>query len=235
MGTRQQAGDRGRLQEGCHDRQARPHEQPPDPERDGTARLRRRIRRRHRRLHLICDEPEPARGKACHVGVHRPCAGAQAPRRGARCRRRLRLEDFHLRRRGRLHLGVEEGPPASQVDGRTLGILPLRRAWPRSRHARRTRARRRREDAGPAGQDDREPRRLYVDVLVQRADLSLWNAAVGPIRSARDLCRGRRSLHEHRAGRRLSRRRPSGSDVRHRTHRRRSGPPVEARPGGVPP
>ena len=47
-----------------------------------------------------------------------------------------------------------------------------------------------------------------------RADLSLRAAAVGPVRHPGDLLRGRRRLHQHRAGRRLSRRGPAGGDLR---------------------
>ncbi len=69
---------------------------------------------------------------------------------------------------------------------------------------------------GLQGQDHRQSRRLYVDVLVVGADLSLRHAAVGPVRHPADLLRGRRGLHQHRAGRRLSRRRAAGGDLRGR-------------------
>ena len=42
------------------------------------------------------------------------------------------------------------------------------------------------------------------------------HAAVGPVRHPGDLLRGRRGLHQHRAGRRLSRRRAAGGDLRGR-------------------
>ena len=81
---------------------------------------------------------------------------------------------------------------------------------------------------GSARQDHRQSRRLYVDLLVVGADLSLRHAAVGPVRDPADLLRGRRRLHQHRAGRRLSRRRPSRSDLRgraaDRSRRARNGP-----------
>ena len=66
------------------------------------------------------------------------------------------------------------------------------------------------------GQDHRQSRRLHVDLLVVGADLSLRDAAVGPVRHPGDLLRGRRGLHQHRAGRRLSRRRAAGGDLRGR-------------------
>ena len=51
---------------------------------------------------------ESARRAARHRGLRRHGAGAQAARDRARCRRRLRLEDLHLSRRGRLPVGVAQ-------------------------------------------------------------------------------------------------------------------------------
>ncbi len=48
-------------------------------------------------------------------------------------------------------------------------------------------------------------------------------------------CRGRRGLHQHRAGRRLSRRRPAGSDLRRRAPGRGRGARDRPRSGRVPP
>ena len=62
---------------------------------------------------------------------------------------------------------------------------------------------------GAAGQDLRQSRRLHVAVLVLGADLSLRDAAVGPVQHPDDLRRGDQRLHQHHAGRRLSRRRPA--------------------------
>ena len=81
----------------------------------------------------------------------------------------------------------------------------------------RTRARRQRQDHRHARAHDRQPRRLSLDVRLAGADVPLCAAAVGPVQHPGDLCGGRRRLHDHRAGRRLSRRRPAGSDLRHRT------------------
>ena len=203
--------------------QARHHQQPPGAERDGAARGARRIRRRHRPAHAVEHVAEPARRPPGDLRLHRHGAGAQIARDRARRRRRLRLEDFHLSGRSRLPVGLAQGAAAGEVDGGSLGILPDRRAWPRPRHPRRTGARRQRQDPGAARQDDRQSRRLHVDVLVVGADLSLRHAAVGPIRHPVDLLRGRRGLHQHRAGRRLSRRRAPGSDLRGRAAGRSGG------------
>ena len=113
-------------------------------------------------------------------------------------------------------LGGEEDRPAGEMDRRSHRGLSLRRAWARPRHAWRTRARRKRQDHRAARPHDRQSRRLSVDVRFRRADISLRAAAVGTIRDPQYLLRGRRGLHQHRAGRRLSRRRPPGGDIRDR-------------------
>ena len=169
-----------------------------------------RIQRSRRALHAAHHLAEPACGAAGAVGVLQHRARAQAARRRARRRRRLRLQDLHLSGRDGGAVGVEEGAPSGEMDRRPLGGLPHRRAWPRPRLARRDGVRRRQQDSGPAGEDPRQFRRLYVAVLVLGADLSLRHAAVGPIQHSGDLCRGDGRLHQHHAGRRLSRRRATG-------------------------
>ena len=89
---------------------------------------------------------EPACRAAGDRGLRRHGARAQAARDRAGRRRRLRLEDLHLSRRGRLPLGVEEGRPAGEMDLRPLRGVPRRRARPRPRHPRRDGVRRRRQD-----------------------------------------------------------------------------------------
>ena len=101
-------------------------------------------------------------------------------------------------------------------NSRPLGGFPHRRARPRPRHPCRDGVRRRRQDHGAARQDHRQSRRLHVDVLVVGADLSLRDAAVGPVRHSEHLLRGRCGVHQHGAGRCLSRRGAAGGDVRGR-------------------
>ena len=132
-------------------------------------------------------------------------------------------------------LGGEEDRPPSQMDRGAHRVLPLRRARPRSRHARRARARRQRQDQGFARAHDRQSRRLYVDVLVVGPDLSLRDAAVGAIRYSEHLLRGRRGLHQHRAGRRLSGRRSAGSLLRGRTPHGGRRARDRTRSGRIPP
>ena len=216
MASRRRQGDGRGLCRRQARHQARHRQQPPGAERDGAARGARRIRRRHRQPHFVEHVAESARRAAGDRGLRRHGAGAQAAGDRARRRRRLRLEDFHLSGRSRLPVGRAQGAPAGEMDGGSLGILPHRRAWPRPRHPRGTGARRQRQNPGAARQDHRQSRRLYVDLLVVGADLSLRHAAVGPIRHPGDLLRGGRGLHQHRAGRRLSRRRAPGGDLRGR-------------------
>ncbi len=116
-------------------------------------------------------------------------------------------------------MGVEEGRRAGQVGGGPHGKLPDRRAWPRSRDGSSARLRRGQQDDGAEGRHDRQFRRLHVAVLVFGADLSLRDAAVGPVCHPGDPRQCARGLHQHRAGRRLSRCRPAGGDVSARTHR----------------
>jgi hypothetical protein len=134
----------------------------------------------------------------------------------AGCRRRFRLKDFHLSRGSRLPVGGAQNGARCEMDRGTHGVVHYRCARPRSRHACRTGVRCRRQNSGAAGQDHCQSRRLYVDVLVVGADLSLRHAAVGPVRDPTNLLRGGRGLHQYRAGRRLSRRRAAGGDLRGR-------------------
>ena len=92
-----------------------------------------------------------------------------------------------------------------------------------------------RQDPGAAGQDQGQPRRLSLDLRLVGADLSLCAAAVGPVRHRRHLLRGRRRLHQHRAGRCLSRRRPAGGDLRGGAPGRGGGARDRQGPGRVPP
>ena len=211
---------RCRVRQGGADRQARPRQQPPGPQRDGAARRDRRIRPGDRRLHALHDQPEPA----CDPPVDgRLCAahpGGQIARRRPRCRRRLRLEDLSLCRRGDRDLGRRQGAPAGQMDRRALGKLHVRRAWPRPRHPCRAGARRARQVPGAQGIDDRQYGRLSVDLRALHPDLSLRHPARRHLHDPGDLCRDQGGVHPHRPGRRLSRRRPAGGDVSARTHRR---------------
>ena len=214
--------------------QARHRQQPPGAECDRAARGARRIRRRHRQPHVMEYLAEPACGAPRHRRLRRHGAGAQIARDRARRRRRLRLQDFHLSGGGRLPMGRAQSAPAGEMGRGAFGILRHRRARPRPRHPCGAGARRQRQDPGAEGQDHRQSRRLYVDLLVLGADLSLRHAAVGPIRHPIDLLRGGCCLYQHRAGGRLSRRRASRGDLRGRAAGRSRGAPDGHRAGGNP-
>ena len=88
---------------------------------------------------------------------------------------------------------------------------------------------------GAAGQDLRQSRRLHVAVLLVGADLSLRDAAVGPVQHPEHLRRGDQRLHQHRAGRRLSRRGPPRGKLRGGTADGDGGAAVEGRSGRTAP
>ena len=89
------------------------------------------------------------------------------------------------------------------------------------------------QDHRAARQDHRQSRRLHVDVLLFGADLSLRDAALGAVRHPAHLLRGRCGLHQHRAGRRLSRRRAPRGDLRDRAPARGERPPARPVAGGA--
>ena len=221
---RRRRGDRRRLRQGEARHQARHRQQPARPERDGAARGARRLRSGRRELHAVDDEPEPACRAAGPLRLLQRRARAQASGDRARCRRRLRLEDLHLPRRDRLPVGVEEVRRAGEVGRRPHRVVPLGRAWPRPRHARRDGVRRRQQDDRVQGRHDRQFRRLHVALLVLGPDLSLRDASLRPVRDPGDPRQRPRRLHQHVAGRRLSRRR-AGRRRRFvdRAHRRDGG------------
>ena len=100
LASRRSRRGRGRLRQGDAGRQARPHQQPARPQRDGAARRDRRVRPRDRRVHALHDEPEPARDppvdgrlRAAHprgasCGSSRPMSAAASARRSTTTPRR---------------------------------------------------------------------------------------------------------------------------------------------------
>ena len=174
-----------------------------------------------RQLHAVRREPEPARRAAADVRLRARPARVEGARDRARRGRRLRLEDLPLRRRDRAGLGQQARRPADQVDRRAQRVVPHRRPRPRPR--RRT-AELAMDAQGQlpraAREDHRQHGRLPVDLRVERADHPLRDAARRPVQDAGDLLRGQGGVHQHRAGRRLPRRRPARGDLRRRAHRR---------------
>ena len=193
------------------------------PERDGAARRQRRLQQARRELHALRRQPEPARRAAADVRLRARPAGIEGAGDRARRRRRLRLEDLPLSGGRRPGLGEQAGRPADQVDRRAQRVVPHRRARPRPRHHRRDGDGRAGQLPGAARQDDRQHGRLPVDLRLGGADDPLRDAARRPVQDAGDLRRGEGGVHQHRAGRRLPRRRAARGDLRRRAHRRAGG------------
>ena len=126
-----------------------------------------------RRVHALHHKPEPACGPSRAFGLHRHRARAQAARGRARRRGWVRLEDLHLCGGDRLRLGGQEGGSSGEMDLRPHRGLPFGCAWARPRHACRARHRRDGQDHRAQGEDDRQPRRLSLDLLIVGPDLSL--------------------------------------------------------------
>ncbi len=137
LAYRRQGPGGWRLRQGGEGGEARPHQQSPGAECHGTTRRDRRVRSVERRLHAVHYQPEPA----CHPPADGRFRAAhsreQAARRGAGCRRRVRLEDLPLCGRGNRHLGVRQAAPPGEVDRRAQRKLHVGRAWPRPRFHRR--------------------------------------------------------------------------------------------------
>ena len=149
---------------------------------------------------------------------------------------------YHYAEEAIVTWAARQGAPAGEVDGGAQRELHVRRAWPRPR--------------------SRTPRWRWTPTATSSAlrvttlanmgaylstfapvhpDLSVRDAAGRRVQDAGDLLRGEGGVHQHRAGRRLSRRRPAGGDVpagasgrclraRHR-HGPRRDPAAELHPG----
>ena len=89
----------------------------------------------------------------------------------------------------------------------------------------------RRQVSRTAGQDYRKSRRLHLDVRAEHPDQPLWPSACRRLHHACHLLRGQGGFHQHRAGRRLSRRWTTGGDFRARTPGRHCGDRNGHRPG----
>ena len=146
-----------------------------------------------------------------------PRAGAQAARGRARRGRRLRLQDLHLRRGDGLRLGVEEAErPPGEVDSRARRGVPGRRARPRPRHHRRDGARQGRQVPGHAGRHDRQSGRLPVHFATAVPTYLYGTLLAGQYKTPAIYAKVEGGVHQHRARRRLPRRRPAGGDLRRR-------------------
>ena len=165
------------------------------------------LRSIERPLHALYIEPEPA----CHPGpsFDRDAQDFRREDQGrrARCRRRLRHEDLSLCRGspGGLRLAPVETP--GQMDRRTLGSLRLRYACARSCDHRVAGARCERRRAGIEGRYDRQYGRLSLDLRAGDPVILLCLSDAGALQGACRALPHARGLHQHHAGRCLSRRR----------------------------
>ena len=85
------------------------------------------------------------------------------------------------------------------------------------------------------GLDDRQYGRLSLDLRDLHPDLSVRHAARRHLHDPGDLCRDQGGVHQHRAGRCLSRRRAARGDVPAGAHRRSRGRRTGDRPGRIAP
>ncbi len=130
---------------------------------------------------------------------------------------------------------AQEDRPAGQMDCRAHRVLPVGRARPRPRHSRRACARRSRQDHGPARAHDRQSSAPICRPSRRSYPLMPMLRCCRASTTSRISMRSRRGLYQHRAGRRLSRRRPAGSDFLDRAHCRGCRSRDRARSGRIPP
>ena len=126
------------------------------------------------------------------------------------------------------------GRPIKWVCERSEGFMSDA-PWPRPCHRGGARARRERQFLGAAGEDDRQYGRLPLDLRPEHSDQPLRAAARRRLHDPGDLLRGEGGVHQLRAGRCLSRRRPAGGDLRAGAACRRRGEGDGHRPGRDPP
>ena len=187
-----------------------------------------------RPAHALDHQPEPARHPAADGRLRARHPRAQAAGGGAGRRRRLRLEDLPLRRGGVRHLRGEGGRAAGEVDLDAVGGVRLRRARPRPCHEDRAGARRGRQVPGAPHRHARQHGRLSLDLRALHPDLPARHADGRQLRDAADPRERAGGLHQHRAGRRLPRRRAAGGDLLDRAGHRQGGARARHRPGGDP-
>ena len=236
LASRRQGGDRrGLRRRGACD-EARPRQQPPDPERDGAARGGRRLRLR-----------APTRSRSTRRARTRMSRGScsrrsSASRPSTSCASSRRTSAAASARRSSSTPRRPSAPGRPRRStGRSNGPRSARKSFLSDAHGRDhvTHAELALDASGKITG-------LRVHTIANLgAYLSTFASSVptylyAPLLSGQyDIpaiyCRGRRGLHQHGAGRRLSRRRPAGGDVRRRAPRRSGRARDRARSGRVPP
>ena len=189
---------------------------------DGAARLHRRVRSRHPPLDALQQHAERARRPPDPGASDPACAGEPHPRRRPRCRRRLWHEGQCLPRGGDRRLGRPPRRPAGQMDPVALRGDARRRPGPRPECQRRAGARRRRQVSGTALDRLAQCRRLYRGRR-DRHDRVFAEARLDRLRHPGRGGDEQPRLHQHRADRALSRRRPPRGRLHHGAPRRPGG------------
>ena len=217
---RRQEGDRGGLCQSACGRRSVDRQSAHRHQFHGNARRGRRIRRQARSPdadHRQPGQPSPARNHRRHGAED--AAGKDAgdlPRR----RRRLRHQTVSLSRIRADRGGREEAAQDHQVDRRSRRSLHGRRAGPRQRHHREDGAGRGRQVPGHGRRPDGRHGRLSLDLRSLHPAWRRRHAARAVRYPGVPLPRPHR-LHQHGAGRRLSRRRTSRGGLRGRASGRR--------------
>ncbi len=152
-----------------------------------------------------------------------------------RRRRRLRLQGQALSRGDDRRVGGAPAAPPGALGGDAHRELRLRQPGARPFHALRAGARCGRPLPRAPRRDRGESRRLRVDGRRGDPERDLHRPARRRLCHAGDPCVGHGGVHEHRAHRRVSRRRPAGGLLRPRAPCRRGRAPARHRPGGDPP
>ena len=211
VGDRRQGGGRCGLRQGGARHQARPGQQPADAQRDRAARrpsAATAARTRNTRSTSSNQNPHVERllMTAFVLGLPEHKVRVIAPDVGGGFGSKI----YPVCRGRGADLGRQAAQPQHQVDRRPLASAFLSDAHGRDHVSHAEMAM---DSAGQvpgaARAHRRQPGRLPVDLLDRGADHPLRDAAGRPVHHAADLRRGRRLVHQHRAGRCLPRRRPA--------------------------
>ena len=204
----------------------RDRQQPPRRQLHGDARHRRRIRRGEGPLHPDPRHPGRPRHARSHRQGHPRHSGEQGQGNHPGCRRRLWHQVLRLSGVSAGGSCREAAGQASEVDRRPERAFPCRRPWPRQFRCRRDGDGRERAVPRHARRSPRQYGRLPVAIRAVHPG-GRPDDDDGALRHPAPLCALPGHLHQHSAGRRLSRRRAAGGGLPGRA----AGRPVRTRYG----
>ncbi len=130
---------------------------------------------------------------------------------------------FHYAEEAFCTFAAKAMQPAGEVDLDPVGGVHVGRAWPRPRDQDRAGAGRGQQLHRDAHRHAGQHGRVSVDLRALGADLAARHADGGQLQDAADLREREGGLHQHRAGRRLSRRGPARGDLPARARDRQGG------------